>query len=95
MRRIFQTTVLKFTLIKLSRRLKGRRFSCPEHPNLLKRLFEEELPEIFDGTVEVMSVAREAGERSKISVHAKTLMSMLSVHVSVREVRVSKQSLTN
>ncbi len=41
------------------------------HPNLLKRLFEKEVPEIFDGTVEVMSVAREAGERSKISVHAQ------------------------
>lgn len=40
------------------------------HPNLLKRLFEEEVPEIYDGTVEIMSVAREAGERSKISVHA-------------------------
>ena len=37
----------------------------------MKRLFEEEVPEIFDGTVEVMSVAREAGERSKISVYAE------------------------
>lgn len=41
------------------------------HPNLLKRLFEREVPEIYDGTVEIMSVAREAGERSKVSVYAK------------------------
>lgn len=40
------------------------------HPGLLKRLFEQEVPEIFDGTVIVKSVAREAGDRSKISVHS-------------------------
>lgn len=40
------------------------------HPGLLKRLFEMEVPEIYDGTVEVISVAREAGDRSKISVYA-------------------------
>lgn len=41
------------------------------HPGLLKRLFEMEVPEIYDGTVELKSVAREAGDRSKISVHAE------------------------
>lgn len=40
------------------------------HPGLLKRLFEMEVPEIFDGVVEVKSISREAGDRSKISVHA-------------------------
>jgi len=40
------------------------------HPGLLKRLFEMEVPEIFDGTVEIKSISREAGERSKISVYA-------------------------
>ncbi len=40
------------------------------HPGLLKRLFEQEVPEIFDGTVVVKSVAREAGDRSKISVYS-------------------------
>ncbi|MGL4522884.1 MAG: transcription termination/antitermination protein NusA, partial [Bacilli bacterium] len=39
------------------------------HPSLLKRLFELEVPEIYDGTVEIKSIAREAGDRSKISVH--------------------------
>lgn len=40
------------------------------HPGLLKRLFEMEVPEIYDGIVEVKSISREAGDRSKISVHA-------------------------
>ncbi len=38
------------------------------HPGLVKRLFELEVPEIFDGTVEVKSIAREAGSRTKIAV---------------------------
>src|SRR5699024_5277469 len=46
-------------------------FVSRSHPGLLKRLFEMEVPEIYDGTVEVKSVAREAGDRSKISVHAE------------------------
>ncbi|MGV1143294.1 hypothetical protein ACV56Z_03885 [Staphylococcus aureus] len=41
------------------------------HPGLLKRLFEQEVPEIYDGTVIVKSVAREAGDRSKISVFSE------------------------
>jgi len=41
------------------------------HPGLLKRLFELEVPEIFDGVVEIRSVAREAGFRSKIAVHSR------------------------
>ena len=40
------------------------------HPGLLNRLFEIEVPEIYDGTVEIKSIAREAGDRSKISVLA-------------------------
>jgi N utilization substance protein A len=37
-------------------------------PDVVKRLFEQEVPEIYDGTVEIMSIAREAGERTKIAV---------------------------
>ncbi len=43
-------------------------FISRTHPGLLKRLFEMEVPEIYDGLVEIKSVAREAGDRSKISV---------------------------
>jgi N utilization substance protein A len=38
------------------------------HPGLVKRLFELEVPEIFDGVVEIRSIAREAGNRTKIAV---------------------------
>lgn len=38
------------------------------HPDLVKRLFEKEVPEIFDGTVEVKAVSREAGSRTKMAV---------------------------
>ena len=38
------------------------------HPGLVKRLFEMEVPEIYDGTVEVKSIAREAGSRTKLAV---------------------------
>ena len=39
------------------------------HPDLLRRLFEQEVPEIFDGVVEIKSVSREPGSRSKVAVH--------------------------
>lgn len=38
------------------------------HPNLVKRLFELEVPEIHDGTIEIFSISREAGSRTKIAV---------------------------
>ena len=41
------------------------------HPNLIKRLFELEVPEIYDGVVEIKSVAREPGLRSKIAVSSR------------------------
>ncbi|TMK49035.1 MAG: transcription termination/antitermination protein NusA, partial [Actinobacteria bacterium] len=41
------------------------------HPNLIKKLFELEVPEIVDGIVEIKQVAREAGHRSKIAVTSR------------------------
>ncbi len=41
------------------------------HPNLLRRLFELEVPEVFNGIVELKSIAREAGYRSKVAVAAR------------------------
>lgn len=41
------------------------------HPDFLRRLFEQEVPEIYDGIVEVMSIAREAGDRSKVAVFSR------------------------
>ncbi len=41
------------------------------HPGLVRRLFEQEVPEIYDGTIEIKSVSREAGSRAKIAVFTK------------------------
>ena len=41
------------------------------HPGLVKRMFELEVPEIYDGTVEVKAIAREAGARTKLAVWSK------------------------
>ena len=45
-------------------------FVSRTHADLVKRLFEAEVPEVFDGTVEIKSIAREAGDRSKIAVYS-------------------------
>lgn len=41
------------------------------HPNLIRRLFEAEVPEVYDGIVEIKSIAREAGARSKVAVSSR------------------------
>ncbi|GIO22002.1 transcription termination factor NusA [Oceanobacillus sp. J11TS1] len=62
---------LKVFVTKVENTSKGPQiYISRSHPGLLKRLFEMEVPEIYDGIVEIKSVAREAGDRSKISVHA-------------------------
>ena len=63
---------LKILIIDVKKTTKGPQIMVSRtHPGLLKRLFELEVPEIHDGTVELKSVAREAGARSKIAVYSK------------------------
>jgi len=63
---------IKVFVTKVENTSKGPQiFISRSHPDLLKRLFEMEVPEIFDGIVEIKSIAREAGDRSKISVYAE------------------------
>lgn len=63
---------LKVFVTKVENTNKGPQiYISRSHPGLLKRLFEMEVPEIYDGVVEVKSISREAGDRSKISVHAE------------------------
>ncbi|MEX2462263.1 MAG: transcription termination factor NusA [Paenibacillaceae bacterium] len=65
---------IKAYITKVENTTKGPQiFLSRTHPGLLKRLFELEVPEIFDGVVEIRSVAREAGFRSKIAVHSRNL----------------------
>lgn len=60
---------LKVFVVEVKNSPKGPQvFVSRTHPGLIKRLFEKEVPEIFDGTVEIKSVSREAGQRSKIAV---------------------------
>lgn len=62
---------IKVYITKVEKTTKGPQiYVSRTHPGLLKRLFELEVPEIYDGTVEIKAVAREAGDRSKISVHS-------------------------
>lgn len=62
-------TRLKVYVLEVKNSPKGPQvFVSRTHPGLVKRLFESEVPEIYDGTVEVKSVSREAGQRSKIAV---------------------------
>lgn len=61
---------IKTYIVEVKRNTKGTQIKVSRtHPGLLKRLFELEVPEIQEGVVEIKSVAREAGMRSKISVY--------------------------
>lgn len=69
--RFVQGDRIKAYVTKVENTTKGPQiFLSRTHPGLLKRLFELEVPEIFDGVVEIRSVAREAGYRSKIAVYS-------------------------
>ena len=60
---------LKVYVVEVRRAPKGPQVLISRtHPGLVKRLFELEVPEIYDGTVEVKSIAREAGSRTKLAV---------------------------
>ena len=60
---------LKVYVVEVRRPLKGPQVMVSRtHPGLVKRLFELEVPEIYDGVVEIKSIAREAGTRTKIAV---------------------------
>ncbi|HEO6671375.1 TPA: transcription termination/antitermination protein NusA [Streptococcus agalactiae] len=45
-------------------------FVSRSHPEFIKRIMEREIPEVFDGTVKIMSVSREAGDRTKVAVRS-------------------------
>ncbi|MDD2213120.1 MAG: transcription termination factor NusA [Oscillospiraceae bacterium] len=63
---------MKFYVLKVDDR-RGRPvvFISRSHPNMVRKLFEQEVPEIKDGVVEIISVAREAGARTKIAVASR------------------------
>jgi len=68
--KIYEGQHLKVYVSDVERNTKGTHIGVSRtEPGLVKRLFEMEVPEIYDGTVEVKSVSREAGDRSKIAVY--------------------------
>jgi len=63
---------IKALIMEVKRTPKGPEISLSRtHPGLVKRLYELEVPEIYEGIVEIKSVSREAGDRSKIAVYSK------------------------
>ncbi len=67
-----QSKRIKTYIIEVKKTTKGPQILVSRtHPGLLKRLFELEVPEIQEGIVEIKSVSREAGSRSKIAVYSK------------------------
>jgi len=63
---------LRVYLLEVAQTGKGPRVVVSRsHPDLLRRLFELEVPEIFNGAVEIKAIAREAGSRSKVAVAAR------------------------
>ena len=61
--------MVKVYLVEVRRTTRGPQVLIPRtHPGLVKRLFELEVPEIYDGSVEIRSIAREAGNRTKMAV---------------------------
>jgi len=70
---VFQRTErIKLFILEVKDNPKGPRISVSRtHPDLVRRLFEAEIAEVRDGTVEIRAIAREAGSRTKIAVSSK------------------------
>ena len=63
---------LQFYLVEVAESVRGPELILSRsHPNLVRRLFEREVPEIFKGTVEIRAIAREPGGRTKVAVASR------------------------
>lgn len=63
---------VKVYVVKVDKTSKGPQVVASRaHSDFLRRLFEQEVPEIYDGIVEIISIAREAGDRSKVAVNSR------------------------
>ena len=69
---LYEGDTIKIFVVDVKEGSKGPKIMISRtHPGLVRRLFETEVPEIFDGTIEIKSVSREAGSRTKIAVYSK------------------------
>lgn len=63
---------IKCMVVSVRKGMRGPQITLSRsHPNLVRKLFALEIPEIADGTVEIAAIAREAGHRTKIAVHSQ------------------------
>ncbi len=63
---------IKCMVVSVRKGMRGPQITLSRtHPNLVRKLFALEVPEIADGTVEIAAIAREAGHRTKIAVHSR------------------------
>ncbi|WP_265523263.1 transcription termination factor NusA [Oerskovia flava] len=63
---------LRAYVLEVARGFKGAQITLSRtHPNLVRKLFELEVPEVADGSVEITAIAREAGHRSKVAVRSR------------------------
>jgi N utilization substance protein A len=68
----YEGQTIKVFIVDVKETNKGPKIMISRtHPGFVRRLFEQEVPEIYDGTIEIKSVSREAGSRTKIAVFTK------------------------
>jgi N utilization substance protein A len=81
---------LKFFVVKVERSARGPEIIVSRtHPDLLRRLFEVEVPEIYNGIIEIKSIAREAGSRSKVAVFStQSGVDAVGACVGLRGIRI-------
>ena len=83
---------IKVYIVKVESTEKGPRVMISRtHPGLVKRLFEMEVPEIFDGTIEIKAVSRQAGSRTKLAVYsANSEIDAVGACIGQKGIRVNK-----
>lgn len=84
--------LIKVYVVDVKETEKGPRIMLSRtHPGLVKRLFETEVPEIFDGTIEIKSISRQAGSRTKMAVWSENSeIDAVGACIGQKGVRVNK-----
>ncbi len=89
---IFEGEHIKVYVVDVKETERGPRIMLSRtHPGLVKRLFETEVPEIFDGTIEIKSISRQAGARTKMAVWSENQeIDAIGACIGQRGARVNK-----
>ena len=77
---------IRVVIIEVNKETKGAQVLVSRgDATLVKRLFEKEVPEIFQGVIEIKAIAREAGERTKMAVYSHSVFRLSSMNLAVRK----------